>query len=187
MSDTPDPVTKQELIDALAELKVGRSRSRGHRYVTSIMRRYGDGARYVHELDPKFYPAVFAAAGGDIISAVKFYGAVVDLPPTITIPTPEEFYGVSLDVPAKLPLNRKSPTRPVLRLRAPLRAEVEARLATAPRAFTPLVKDLTEKLAAAKAKTKRSSPGGRVDIGAPAQFGDEDAPRQYPSDGRKVS
>lgn len=179
MSDTPDPVTKQALIDALAELKVGRSRSRAHRYICSIISRYGDGARYIHELDPKFYAAVFAAAGGDIISAVKFYGAVVDLPPTITISTPEEFYSVMLDVPAK------PPTRPILRLRVPLRAEVEARLAT--RAFTPLVKDLTEKLAAARAKTRRSVPGGRVDIGAPARPGDEDAPRQYPSDGRRMS
>jgi len=175
MSDTPDPITLQEVTDALFELRAGRSRGRWSRYVRSILGRYGDGARHTAELDPKFYPAVYAAAGGDIISAVKFYGAVVDLPPTMAIPTPEEFFGVMLDVPAKLPLNRKSPTRPILRL------------ATAPRTFTPLVKDLTEKLAAAKAKTKRSAPGGRVDIGAPAQPGDEDAPRQYPNDGRKMS
>ena len=174
MSDAPDPVTKQALIDALAELKVGRSRSRAHRYICSIISRYGDGARYIHELDPKFYSAVFAAAGGDIISAVKFYGAVVDLPPTITTPTPEDFYGVVFDVPAKpvksgSPLNRKSSTRPILRLRTPMRAELEARLATA------------------RAKTKRSVPNYAVNTGNPAHFGDEDAVPDYPSDGRKMS
>ena len=158
--------------DALAELKVGRSRARGRRYIRSILHRYGDGARHINELDPKFYAAVYAAAGGDIISAVKFYGAVVDLPATITIPTLEEFFGVTFDVPAKpaksrSPLNRKSPTRPILRLRSPLVADLEAKLK-------------------ARAGMPRSKPGGRVNIGAPAQFGDENAVPEYPSDGRKM-
>jgi hypothetical protein len=174
MSNSPDFPTKQDVIDALAELKAGRSRSRAHIYIRSILRRYGGDARNIHELDPKFYLAVFAAAGGDLPTAEKFYGAAVDLPDTLIIPPPEEFYGVVLDVPAKPakigpPLNRKSPTRPILRLRTPLRAELEARLATA------------------KAKTRRSVPGGRVDIGAPAQFGDEDAVRDYPEHGEKMS
>jgi hypothetical protein len=139
--------------------------------------RYGDGARKVHELDPKFYSAVFAAAGGDIITAEKFYGAVIDLPPTITIPTPEDFYGVTLDVPTRStksgpPLNHKSPTRPTLRLRM--------------RVLSPLVADLERKLAE-RAGKPRSRPNYVVNVGNPARRGDDDAPRQYPSDGVKVS
>jgi hypothetical protein len=168
MSDSSNPITLQQVIDALFELKAGRSRGRWSRYVRSILGRYGDGARHTAELDPKFYPAVYAAAGGDIISAVKFYGAVVDLPPMITIPTPEEFYGVTLDVPAKLPLNRKSPTRPILRLRTPLVADLEAKLRD-------------------RVGRPRSRPTSGVNVGNPTQPGDEDAPRQYPSDGRKLS
>jgi hypothetical protein len=38
---------------------------------------------------------------------------------------------------------------------------------------SPMVADLEARLVAAKAKTKRSIPGGRVDIGAPAHFGDQ--------------
>lgn len=173
MSDTAEFPTKQDVIDALAELKVGRSRSRGHRYIISIMRRYGD-ARHINELDPKFYPAVFAAAGGDIISAVKFYGAVVDLPPTITIPTPEEVYGVVLDVPTRpaksgLPPSRKSPTRPILRLRTPMVADLQARLA-------------------ARAGKPRSKPTYVVNTGNPGHFDDQrdDVVRDFPA-GSKVA
>jgi len=172
MSDSPTPITKQDVAVALAGLKVGRSRARGYRYVMSIMHRYGN-AHHIDELDPKFYPAVFAAAGGDVITAEKIYGSVVDLPPTIVIPTPEEFYGVVLDVPTRRaksgpPPSSKFPTRPILRLRTPMVADLEARVA-------------------ARIGKPRSKPGGRVDIGAPAQFGDEDAAPQYPSDGWKVS
>jgi hypothetical protein len=171
MSDSPTPITKQDVAVALAGLKVGRSRARGYRYVMSIMHRYGN-AHHIDELDPKFYTAVFAAAGGDVITAEKIYGSVVDLPPTIVIPTPEEFYGVVLDVPTRRaksgpPPSSKFPTRPILRLRTPMVADLEARVA-------------------ARIGKPRSKPGGRVDIGAPAQFGDEDAAPQYSSDGRKM-
>lgn len=184
MPDSPTPVTKQDVAVALAGLKVGRSRARGYRYVMSIMHRYGN-AHHIDELDPKFYPAVFAAAGGDVITAEKFYGAVVDLPPTIVIPTPEAFYGVVLDVP-KL----KSTMRQKLRLRTPLRAEVQARLAAAPRSSTrilsPLVADLERKLAERTGRP-RSRPNYVVNVGNPMMHGDDAPPRQYPSDGRKMS
>jgi hypothetical protein len=175
MSDTPDPITKQDLINALAELKAGRSRARGRRYIYSIMRRYGGDARNIHELDPKFYPAVYTAAGGDILTAEKFYGAVIDLPPTITIPTPEEFFGVVTDVPTRRaksgpPPSRKSPTRPTLRLRTPLTLALEAELAKV------------------LAKTKRSVPNYVVNTGNASRAEDQDdsAVQDFPA-GERVS
>lgn len=169
MSDSPTPITKQDVIDALAGLKVGRSRARGYRYVMSIMHRYGN-AHHIDDLDPKYYPAVFAAAGGDVITAEKIYGSVVDLPPTIVIPTAEEFYGVVLDVPTRraksgAPPSSKFPTRPILRLRTPMVADLEARVA-------------------ARVGKPRSRPTGPVSLGNAARFGDQrdDAPQPaYPA------
>jgi hypothetical protein len=162
-------VSKQDVLKALSELRKGRSRAGGDRAIRSIVRQFGNGANNVGALDPAYYAAVYAAAGGDIISAVKFYGAVVDLPATITILSPEDFFGVVLDVPDKpaksgLPLNRKSPTRPILRLRSPLVADLEAKLK-------------------ARAGKPRSKPNYVVNTGNPAHFGDQrdDVVRDFPA------
>ena len=46
-----------------------------------------------------------------------------------------------------------------------------------------MVADLEARLAATKAKTRRSVPGGRVDVGAPTHFGDQtdDVVRDFPA------
>jgi hypothetical protein len=86
---------------------------------------------------------------------------------------PEDFYGVTLDVQPVTGRNRNRSPEPATtstastRIRTPMTIQLEA-------------------LLAARAGMPRSKPGGRVDIGAPAQPGDDDAPRQYSSDGWKV-
>lgn len=51
------------------------------------------------------------------------------------------------------------------------------------RAYTPMVADLERRLAAAKAKTKRSVPGGRVNLGNASRPGDQadDVVRDFPA------
>lgn len=98
--------------------------------------------------------------------AVTQYAAVLA---AVTIPTAQDFYGVVTDVQ---PTPQARPTPPTT--------------TATTRPFSPLVKDLTEKLAAARAKTKRSVPNYVVNTGNPAHFGDEDAIPDYPSDGRRM-
>jgi hypothetical protein len=149
MTDTVEPLTKQAVIRAVAELRKGRSRSRANLYMRSVLRQHGDGARNIHELDPKYYRAVFDAVGG-------------------TIPH-EDFFGVPEDAlpppPAKV---RVTNDRPTLRLKSPLTLDLERRLAE-------------------RAGKPRSKPTLRVNVGAPAQFGDDAPQRDYPNDGRKMS
>lgn len=176
MSDTSGFPTKQDVIDALAEFKIGRTRGRAYQVMRSILRQYGDGARNIHELDPKFYAAVYAAAGGvRPATAEEFYGVAADVsdaPPPET--SPADHYGVVLDVlrseltttggsiPAKID---PSPLKPILRLRTPLTADLEARLA------------------AAKAKTRRSFPGSHVNLGDASRPEDQadDVARDFPA------
>ena len=174
MSDTPT-ITKEQVRAALAEFKIGRSRGRAYQCMRGVLRQHGDGAQNIHELDPKFYAAVYAAAGGvKTPTAEDFYGVATDAPaPEIS---PVDHYGVVLDVPAKPatidppslnppPPPPPPPPRPILRLRSPLTTDLETRLA------------------AAMVKTKRSFPGGRVDLGNASRPEDQadDVVRDFPA------
>lgn len=74
--------------------------------------------------------------------------------------------GGRLSTAQRFPVER-APQRPV-RIRSPLTIQLEA-------------------LLAARVGMPRSKPNYAVNVGNPGQFGDEDAPRQYSSDGVKVS
>lgn len=89
--------------------------------------------------------------------------------------SPEEIYGTITDVSV---IDATKPAKTTI-------TALDVKHGT--RIRSPLVAELESRLAAARAKTRRSVPGGRVDIGAPAQFGDEHTAREYPSDGRKMS
>jgi hypothetical protein len=143
-------IGKPDVLKALAELRANRPRLAADRMIRGYLQRFGNGASTIGQLDPAYYEAVYAAAGG-----------------VVTIPSPAEHYGTVTDVQ---PASEGAPSAPPA--------------STRPR--TPMTMQL-EALLAARVGMPRSKPGGRVDIGAPAQSGDEDAPRQYSSDGVKVS
>jgi hypothetical protein len=151
MRTTREFPTKQDVIRALAELYVNRSKAAGFKYVRSILMAHGNGATNIGELDPAYYEAVFDAAGGHLL--------------------PEDFYGTVTDVPCV----RVSPPRPFASF-------------TPPRIRSPMVADLEARLAAVKAKTKRSFPTGRVSYGNPGQVEDQadDVVRNDPA-GEKMS
>lgn len=133
-------VTKQQVITALAELRVNRPRHLADRHIRNLLRTYGAGANNIGELSPDFYFHVFVAAGG--------------LGP-VCAPVQREPWGVIED----------APSASCARIRSPLIADLEARLM------------------AAKAKTKRSAPGGRVDLGNASRPEDQadDVVREYPA------
>jgi hypothetical protein len=138
-------VSKQQVIAALAELRVNRPRLAADRMIRGYLQRFGNGASSVGELDPAHYESVWRAAGGSI-SYAEFYGTLTDIPRARRVPV----------------------AAPSSRIRTPMVAELEDRLA-------------------ARAGKPRSKPNYVVNVGNPAQPGDEDAPRQYPNDGRRVS
>jgi hypothetical protein len=114
------------------------------------LRRYGEGARHINELDSKYYRAVFDAAGGRI--------------------PPEAFFGTVTDV--HLRVSRIGET-----------AHAALVSAAPSRTRTPMVADLEARLKE-RAGKPRSKPMLHVDIGAPAQFGDQaddDAARDFPA------
>jgi len=159
MTDTTTPLTSQDVYDALAELKKGRSRSRAHIAIRGILYRYGNGVKRLDQLDPKYYAAVIAA---------------VTIP---TVPTAADIYGTVTDV------------QPVTNTRNNVAAPTRKRdvVEEAPqRIKSPLTLDLERRLAE-RAGKPRSRPNYVVNVGNPAQPGDEDAPRQYSNDGVKVS
>jgi hypothetical protein len=78
-----------------------------------------------------------------------------------------EMYGTITDIPAR-PI--QPPSAPPARTRI----------------LSPLVADLERKLAE-RAGKPRSRPNYVVNVGNPAQFGDEAPPPQYPNDGWRVS
>lgn len=158
-------VTKQQVIAALATMRAGRSRAYANRAIRSILRQFGNGATNITELDPAHYAAVIAA---------------------VALPTLADHYGTITDAVDSHPPRTTEPPRPSGARKSGGENSPTA-LITPPRIRSPLTLALEAELAKARAKTKRSVPGGRVDIGAPAQFGDEDAAREYPSDGRKMS
>ncbi|MGD0332975.1 MAG: hypothetical protein ABSA90_06925 [Xanthobacteraceae bacterium] len=57
-------LAKEDVKKALAELRVNRPRHLADRTIRHILHRYGNGATNITELDPAYYGAVYAAAGG---------------------------------------------------------------------------------------------------------------------------
>jgi hypothetical protein len=72
---------------------------------------------------------------------------------------------------------------PIQREQEPWDVIEDAPSASRARIRSPMVADLEARLAATKAKTRRSVPGGRVDVGAPTHFGDQtdDVVRDFPA------
>jgi hypothetical protein len=103
-------IGKQDVLKALAELRVNRTRQSADRHIRHLIRTYGNGATSINELSPELYESVWRAAGGSI----SF----------------EEFYGVALDVPAA-PRNSRAVVAPRASSRpfTPLVAELERLLA----------------------------------------------------------
>jgi hypothetical protein len=155
-------IGKPDVLKALAELRVNRPRHAADQHIRHLLRTYGNGAAAIGQLDPAYYESVWRAAGGTI-SAEDFYGVTLDVWPAST----------DANASVELAPNR----RPTL---------TNDNIITSTRIRTPLVAEL-EALLAARAGKPRSRPNYVVNIGNPGQPGDEDALRQYPSDGVKVS
>ena len=116
MADTSTPPSKQDVYDALSELKKGRSRGLAYVAIKGILYRYGDGVKHIGDLDPKYYAAVIAA---------------VTIP---TTPTAADIYGTVTDVqaaPTEENSSVKSATPPTAstRIRTPLVISLETELA----------------------------------------------------------
>jgi len=140
-------------------LRPGRSPADGNRAIRRVLAQFG--ATSINDLREEHYAAVIAAVM--LPTLADHYGVTTDVPDIKNFPDGQVIKNDNLTV-----------TPPVMPTRSP-------------RPFTPLVKDLAEKLAAAKAKTRRSAPSGRADLGAPAQFGDQDdsAVQDWPSGEKK--
>lgn len=149
MSSTRTIVTKQQVVAALAEQRVNRPRDLADANIRSLLRQFGN-ATNISDLKSEFYEAVYRAAGGFICSADEFFGVVSDVQPAPTA--------------HKRAVEKPAPASPS-RIRSPLVAELEARLA------------------AAQAKTKRSSPTARVSYGNPGEVSDQadDVVRDFPA------
>lgn len=55
--------TKQQVVAALADLRIGRQRHVWRAHVRGLLRRYGGGATSVDNLRPEYFGNVLAAAG----------------------------------------------------------------------------------------------------------------------------
>lgn len=156
-------ITKQQVIEALKTLRAGRSPSDGNKAIVRILMRHGNGARNITELDPKFYPAVMAAVG--------------ELPPMTT----NQRFPVDYRRQADGGSASATPDHGIIATRA---SEIQVRNPGPPqRIRSPLTMSLESELAKARAKTKRSIPTGRVDIGNASQPGDtpDDSPFNPPA------
>lgn len=149
-------ISKEMVREALAELRVNRPRYLANRHIRNLLRTYGGGATNTGELNPELYFAVFVAAGalGPVCAPVQRGREPCDNDRT---PAPHV-----VNPHGSLP--RPSASFTSARIRSPLTIDLESRLA-------------------ARAGKSRSSPGGRVNIGAPAQFGDQqdDVVRDFPT------
>jgi hypothetical protein len=165
MSNTTAPPTKQDVYDALAELKKGRSRSGAHIAIRGILYRYGDGVKRLHDLDPKYYAAVIAAV---TIPTIPTIPTAADIYGTVTDNT--ELFGNSQALLHARPVASAPPAPPVTRIRSPMALALEAELA----------KTL--------AKTKRSVPNYVVNTGNASRAEDQDdsAVQDFPA-GERVS
>lgn len=59
-------ITREQVRAALDALHHGRNGSEWRRYIRSILNRHGGGASSIEQLKPKFFAAVFTAAGGNL-------------------------------------------------------------------------------------------------------------------------
>jgi hypothetical protein len=152
-------ITKQQVIAVLAEQRVNRPRHLADANIRRLLHQYGGGATNINELNPELYESVWRAAGGFICSAEDRYGTVTDVQPIpASVTVAREPWDVIEDA-------APAPSR----TRTALVAELEARLKE-------------------RAGKPRQAPQGRVDTGAPSQFGDQDdsAVRDFPA-GERVS
>jgi hypothetical protein len=154
MGDTV--ISKQQVITALAELRVNRPRYLANRHIRNLLRTYGGGATNIGELNPELYFAVFVAAGalGPVCAPVQRGREPCDNDRT---PAPHV-----VDPHGSPP--RPSASFTSARIRSPLTIDLESRLAT-------------------RAGKPRSKPTMHVDYGNPAYFGDQadDVVRDFPS------
>ena len=60
--------TANEVADALRALKAGRTHSLWVAYVKRLLAKHGGGATRFDQVDPAHYRALFAAAGGTILT-----------------------------------------------------------------------------------------------------------------------
>jgi hypothetical protein len=102
-------VTRAQVIDTLAELRVNRPRQSADQMISFLLRTYGGGANSIDELSPDFYFHVFCAAGG----AGRVCAPRTNKAPDVAQP----------QVVAHV--NNRQPTR----LRTPMVAQLEAALA----------------------------------------------------------
>jgi hypothetical protein len=158
--------SKQQVIDALAELRVNRRRNVADHYIRSILRQFGNGAANINELGPAYYAAVLAA---------------------VTIPTAADHYGTVTDVPAPGRLSRKD-ARPGQGTVPPSRDFPVPQLRGSQRIKSPLTMDLEARLKERVGKP-RSKPGGRVDLGNASRPEDQadDIPHDPPFIGTKMA
>jgi len=164
-------IDKQQVIDALAELRINRPRDQADRHIRNLLRTYGNGANSIGELKLEFFEAVFKAAGG-VVSTADHFGTITD------VERAEDHYGVLTDVeappirPLRDPRNGHDEPPPppiVTRPRSPLAADLEARLA-------------------ARAGKPRSKPNHVVNYGNPGRSEDQadDIARDFPA-GERMS
>jgi hypothetical protein len=147
-------ITKDQARAALMTLRAGRSPMNGNRAIRAILAQFG--ATNINELDPALYESVIAA---------------------VTIPTLSDFYGVVLDVPVPVTSaldgqKRLEPPRASGSHQSVITTTLPGR-STNERVKSPLTLDLEARLKE-RAGKPRQVPHGRVDIGAPSQFGDQD-------------
>jgi hypothetical protein len=82
-------ITKQQVKDALAGLRVNRRRRPADNIIRHLLRTYGIGATNIGDLDAAYFEPVFNAAGGSI-SFEDFYG--VDDEARGTLPRPPAYF-----------------------------------------------------------------------------------------------
>jgi hypothetical protein len=63
-------ITRAQVGAALDALRIGRNGALWRSYVRRLLRNYGGRAPDIEHLQPQFFAAVFAAAGGDIAPAI---------------------------------------------------------------------------------------------------------------------
>ena len=147
-------------------MRAGRSVSAGYRAIRRILAQFGNGATNINELKEEHYAAVIAA---------------------VTIPTLEDHYGSVTDVAMNDVLIQQRPPR--IPTKHPHIVPAAATYGPqTKRIKSPLSLDLEARLATARAKTKRSVPGGRVNLGNASRVGDQadDVVRDFPA-GERMS
>jgi hypothetical protein len=105
-------ISKAQVIRALSDLYVGRSKRAGYAYVRSILRKYGNGATSIGDLDPEFFETVYRAVA-PATSPADHYGTVTDI-----------------DAPNNVaPATHQTTSPAPRRIKSPLTLDLEKRLA----------------------------------------------------------